>query len=136
MSLTTRLTARRAAIACAAVPVALAAMAGCSSDDEPDTPASSSTSSSSTPTSAATSGGGGDCTEESLLSALPGGATMVKYTCASAGDEQWAAAEVNPGHTVFFLKWNGSSWDAETSDDICGTASAGLPSELLDYCPS
>ena len=45
-----------------------------------------------------------------------------------------AAAEVSPGNTVFFLQWNGSSWNAEDSDSVCGTASAGLPETLLAYC--
>jgi len=59
---------------------------------------------------------------------------MEKFTCAEAGSEYWAAAEVKPGPTVFFLKWSGSTWDVMTSDEVCGTASAGLPDKLLDYC--
>jgi hypothetical protein len=61
---------------------------------------------------------------------------MEKYDCATVGDTEWAAAEVDPGNTVFFLQWNGSSWDASTADSVCGTASAGLPSSLLSYCGS
>jgi hypothetical protein len=59
---------------------------------------------------------------------------MLKYHCVNTGGQEFAAAEVNPGHTVFFLTWNGKAWDAETSGDVCGTASAGLPASLLDYC--
>jgi hypothetical protein len=75
-----------------------------------------------------------ECTSEQILAALPGGATMKKFDCAKVGDTEWAAAQVNPGNTVFFLQWNGTAWDAEDSDSVCGTASAGLPEKLLSYC--
>jgi hypothetical protein len=75
-----------------------------------------------------------DCSSHAILSALPGGATMQEFSCAKVGDTEWAAARVSPGDTVFFLKWNGTKWDAEDSQSICGTASAGLPQSLLSYC--
>jgi hypothetical protein len=75
-----------------------------------------------------------DCSSHAILSALPGGATMQEFTCAKVGDTEWAAARVSPGNTVFFLQWNGSEWNAEDSDSVCGTASAGLPQSLLSYC--
>lgn len=59
---------------------------------------------------------------------------MDKFECATVGDEYWAAVKVNPGPTVFFLKWGGSSWTTMTSDEVCGTASAGLPQNLLAFC--
>jgi hypothetical protein len=59
---------------------------------------------------------------------------MVKYNCADVSGTQWAAVEVNPGPTVFFLQASGGAWDVSTSEEVCGTASAGLPPELLDYC--
>jgi len=61
---------------------------------------------------------------------------MVKYDCAEVGDELWAATEVKPGPTVFFLKANNDKWDVMTEDEVCGTASAGLPESILDYCTS
>jgi hypothetical protein len=57
-----------------------------------------------------------------------------EFTCAKVGDAEWAAARVSPGDTVFFLQWNGTKWNAEDSQSICGTASAGLPQSLLSYC--
>lgn len=74
------------------------------------------------------------CSESAILGALPESAEMVSYTCADVSGTEWAAAKVNPGPTVFFLQASGDTWDVSTSDEICGTASAGLPSELLDYC--
>jgi co-chaperonin GroES (HSP10) len=74
------------------------------------------------------------CTSEAILAALPSGATMQEFTCADVGGKLWAAARVNPGDTVFFLQWNGTKWNAEDSQSICGTASAGLPQSLLSYC--
>ena len=74
------------------------------------------------------------CTAEAILAALPAGATMEKFTCADVSGKLWAAARVDPGNTVFFLQWNGTAWNAEDSDSVCGTASAGLPQKLLDYC--
>ena len=83
------------------------------------------------------SGGSGtkpDCSSDAILSALPGGATMQKFDCAKVGDTEWAAALTNPGNTVFFLRWNGNTWEPDDSDSVCGTASAGLPDKLLTYC--
>ena len=74
------------------------------------------------------------CTSEAILAALPAGATMQKFTCADVGGKLWAAARVSPGNTVFFLRWNGTKWNAQDSQSICGTASAGLPQSLLSYC--
>ncbi len=74
------------------------------------------------------------CTEEAILAAIPEGSEMVKFTCSDVDGTQWAAAEVQPGPTVFFLQDNGGTWDVSTSDEVCGTASAGLPEALLDYC--
>jgi hypothetical protein len=59
---------------------------------------------------------------------------MEQFDCASAGDAEWAAARVEPGSTVFFLQHKAGAWNVMTSDDVCGTASAGLPDSLLAYC--
>ena len=64
----------------------------------------------------------------------PAGATMQEFTCADVSGKLWAAARVSPGDTVFFLRWNGTKWNAEDSQSVCGTASAGLPQSLLSYC--
>lgn len=61
---------------------------------------------------------------------------MVKFDCAKVGDTDWAAAQVDPGSTIFFLQWSGNAWTAEDSDSVCGNASAGLPAKLLAYCPA
>jgi len=124
-----------AAMTFVAVPVLTLGLAACSA------------SSSSSPGSAAGAGGTSSspsnsptvptpCTSDAILAALPGGATMQRYTCAQVGDIHWAAARVDPGNTVFFLKSNGHTWQAMTADSVCGTASAGLPQTLLAYCPT
>ena len=64
----------------------------------------------------------------------PAGATMQEFTCADVGGKLWAAARVSPGDTVFFLQWNGTKWNAQDSQSVCGPASAGLPQSLLSYC--
>ncbi len=101
---------------------------GSSSSNSSDTPRSSHTTSSKDSKTKA------DCSSHAILSALPGGATMQEFTCAKVDDTEWAAARVSPGDTVFFLRWNGTKWNAEDSDSVCGTASAGLPQSLLSYC--
>lgn len=97
---------------------------------------SSSGSDSSGAQSSPSAGPAGDaaCTSTGILAALPGGAEMKRYDCAQVGDTEWAAARVDPGNTVFFLKSNGNAWQAMTADSVCGTASAGLPRSLLSYC--
>ena len=100
----------------------------CGSSSSSDTPSSSPTTSSQATNTKA------ECSSQAILSALPGGATMQEFTCAKVGDAEWAAARVSPGDTVFFLQWNGTKWNAEDSQSICGTASAGLPQSLLSYC--
>jgi hypothetical protein len=123
---------RRLALAVAVGAVAIGGAIGLAACSSSSSSAAKAPSSSSTPSPAADTTA--SCTQASILAALPQGASMVHYDCANAGNEQWAAATVNPGNTVFFLKWSGTSWDAMTSDDVCGTASAGVPSQLLSYC--
>jgi hypothetical protein len=101
---------------------------GSSTQNSSDTPSSSPTTRSEGSKTKA------DCSSRAILSALPGGATMQEFTCAKVGDTEWAAARVSPGDTVFFLRWHDSKWNAEDSQSICGTASAGLPQSLLSYC--
>ena len=121
----------------------LLVLAGCSSSDDtaasesaspiasPTTAAPVTPTQSSSPTSSPTSS---LCSESAILDAIPEGSEMVRYDCAEVGDELWAATEVKPGPTVFFLKANNDQWDVMTEDEVCGTASAGLPDSILDYC--
>ena len=125
--------------------LSIAALAGCSSSSSTSesTPTPTQTAASpvaspapteteTTPTASPTTGD--LCTEEAILAAIPEGSEMVKFNCADVSGTQWAAVEVQPGPTVFFLQASGDTWDVSTSDEVCGTASAGLPPELLDYC--
>jgi len=77
----------------------------------------------------------GDCTEVSILAALPAGSTMVKYECAIASPTMWAAARVNPGPTVFFLQTTSGAWKVSTAKQICVTPPVGLPKEIQAFCP-
>jgi hypothetical protein len=116
---------RRGVASALGVGVALAALAGCSATPSPQPTGSPTTSAARTEA---------DCSSKALLAALPRGATMKRFDCATEGREHWAAAEVEPGNTVFFLRWHQTSWLAEDSESVCGTASAGVPSSLLTYC--
>lgn len=87
-------------------------------------------------TQAPTSSPGGPCNADVIAGALPNGARVVSFDCANVSGTEWAAVKVNPGPTVFFLQWNDGSWDVSTADEVCGTASAGLPEKLLAYCGS
>ena len=125
--------ARRAGVFAAASAMGILALAGCSSNNNSsptESPTTAATSATSSPTNNAAS-----CTEESILNALPSGSTMVRYHCADVSGTQWAAAEISPGPTVYFLEMTGDQWSVSTSDSICGTASAGLPDALLSFCP-
>lgn len=109
--------------------LAVAALAGCSSS-------SSSPSASPTPTaSPTTTSTAGLCTDQAVLAVLPSGAKMVSLTCKEASGTLYAAVKVDPGPTVFFLQAQDGKWGTpEEADDVCGTASAGLPPEILAYC--
>ncbi len=119
------------AVGAASLALVLPACSSGSSTGGTSTPAATSAA----PTTAAPTQASG-CTAESLLAVLPEGATIVRFDCESVAGKEWAAVEVEPGPTVFFLQQQGSTWDVSTSDEICGTASAGLPPKLLDYCSS
>jgi hypothetical protein len=77
----------------------------------------------------------GECTEASILKALPAGSTMVKYGCAIASPTMWAAARVKPGPKVYFLQNKGGAWKVSTADQVCGTPPKGLPKEIQAFCP-
>jgi hypothetical protein len=126
--------------------LSVAALTGCSSSSSSSetsptptetvaSPTPTETAASPTPTETTASPTSGSlCSEEAIMAAIPEGSEMVKYNCANVSGTEWAAVEVQPGPTVFFLQASGDTWDVSTSDEVCGTASAGLPPELLDYC--
>lgn len=88
-----------------------------------------------TPTVSPTSTGGA-CTSAALQASLPSGAKLQSFTCANVGGTRWAAGQYMTGPEVanFFAKSEGGSWTSVSADEICGTASAGLPQKILDYC--
>lgn len=131
MTRTTKTTLPLLAAGAASLALTLGACSSGSSTGGASTPAATSAA----PTTAAPTQAGG-CTAESILAVLPEGATIVRFDCESVSGTEWAAAEVEPGPTVFFLQQRSGTWDVSTSDEICGTASAGLPPKLLDYCSS
>ncbi len=89
-----------------------------------------------TPSGASTSSPApGECTEASILAALPPQSTMDKYECAIASPNMWAAARVKPGPRLFFLQTNGGVWKVSTADQLCRTPKANLPPEILAFCP-
>ncbi|MEI6624479.1 MAG: hypothetical protein WCP28_21530 [Actinomycetes bacterium] len=56
---------------------------------------------------------------------------MIPHSSAARGSAVAAAA----GLTVFFLQAKNGKWaDTIMGSDLCGTANAGLPQVLLDYC--
>lgn len=140
--------ARRAAILTVFAGTGLALLTGCSSSPSGEattsrTPTSGGAATSSPqPTARASKSGAssvstaaGECTDASILAALPAGSTMVKYQCAIASPTMWAAARVKPGPTVFFLQNTSGPWKVSTSDKVCGATSASLPPEIKAYCP-
>lgn len=76
------------------------------------------------------------CNSKNLLHSLEEGSHMKKYTCAYAGNTKWAAVLLKEGPTLYFEKYmpKGKHWNVYLADEICGTASAGLPASILDYC--
>ena len=125
--------AKRATVAMiiVALPALALGLSACSTSSSGSDPSGARSSASTT-----SHAGDASCTSTAILTALPGGAGMKSYDCAQVGDTEWAAAPVDSGDTVFFLKSHGRAWQAMTSDSVCGTASAGLPKTLLAYCPA
>lgn len=124
----------------ASTAVALAAaLAGCSSNSSAD-PTASPTNSASVPTASPTEPTAqptpteASCTKDSLDAALPEGAIMLQYKCEYVGSTNYAAVLANPGPTAFFAIDTKGTWRVSTSDQICGTASAGWPESLLAFC--
>jgi len=139
----TGLTLSKTLVLVATAGIVATATAGCSSTSSSPsaspTPATSSASPTATATATTTAKPtttpSGMCTSEALLAVIPTGSTMVKYNCAMVGGTQWAAAVTGPTpNQVFFFQVNKGKWEPTMGSEICGTANAGLPPELLAYC--
>lgn len=125
---------------------ATAALAACSSGSSggssasPTTPAATSASPTSAEPTPSPTTEGAPCTSEALQATLPSGSTIVSFECASVTDQQWAGGKATApgGEVVWFAKADAPSttWQAVEPDEICGTASAGLPPKILALCPS
>ena len=78
----------------------------------------------------------GSCTATALSASLPSDAKLQSFVCVNVAAERWAAGQYMSGPSVqnFFAKADGSTWNSVSKDEVCGTASAGLPPKLLDYC--
>ena len=76
-----------------------------------------------------------ECTEASILAALPAGSTMDKYSCEIVSPWMWAAARVKPGPTVVFLQTKGDTWKKVTTESVCSAPSKGLTNQILAFCP-
>ncbi len=76
------------------------------------------------------------CTATAIQAALPSGEKVTSFVCADGGDERWAAGDDSNKEfdAVFILKAEGGSWTQIDRDEVCGTASAGVPAKILEYC--
>lgn len=139
---------KRMSVVVPVVGLGLAAVAGCSSSSSSSSPSPSgkSATATSSPTHSASSSAThspsaspakATCSKQAVQAVLPKGETVSEYKCADAGVEYWAAgtATKDGKNVSFFLKSNGGKWTTVPADQICGTASAGLPPEILGYCP-
>ena len=79
-------------------------------------------------------GRGAACTATAITPALPPGASLTHYVCADG----WAAGSWTNGQIdgAFILRAEGGSW-TKPAQDPCGSASAGVPPQILkDGCVS
>ena len=77
---------------------------------------------------------GAPCTATAITAALPSGEKVTTYVCS----EGWAAGAWTNGQAdgAFILQAEGGKW-VKPAQDPCGSASAGLPPEILqDGCVS
>ncbi len=115
--------------------LAVAAFTGCAKKSP--TPEPTPTKTSARPTQTA-SPVGAQCTNASIAAALPSGAIVDAFKCATTGVEKYAAGlETTAGKKApFFLKDTGGKWVVVPTDQICGGVKAGLPAEITAYCPA
>ncbi len=79
-------------------------------------------------------GSGAPCTATAISAALPSGEKVTSYVCSDG----WAAGAWTNGQAdgAFILQAEGGKW-VKPAQDPCGSASAGLPPEILnDGCVS
>ncbi|MFZ1361856.1 MAG: hypothetical protein WAS05_02815 [Candidatus Nanopelagicales bacterium] len=132
----------RVLVASAAAVAATAFVAGCSanSSSEPSPSATESVTGSPTnsPTGSPTNtqGSGANCTLASIKPVIPASYKIVKFQCNNFDGTNWAVVTTTPGPESFFLKDENNQWNALKASDVCGTASAGLPVQILAYCPA
>ena len=71
------------------------------------------------------------CTATAVAAALPSGDEVTTYICS----EGWAAGSATNGEddSNFILQAEDGKW-VQPAQSPCGTASAGLPAEILKYC--
>jgi len=79
---------------------------------------------------------GASCTATALSTALKSGEKLLSFICTDVSGQRWAAGSQSAGPDVanFFAKANGSTWVLVPNDEVCGTASAGLPEDILKFC--
>jgi len=91
-----------------------------------------------TPTPTPTPSPAAPCVAEAVAEVLKGAEQLRSYTCADAGDERWAAGKTAKGDDgveySFFAQADREIWVRVPSRRVCGTASAGLPQSILNYC--
>lgn len=131
----------RGVLLTAAAGTAVAGIAACSSNNSSSNASASASTSASTSSASPTSTGTTSptsCTISALSTAVPGGGTVIKYACGNTGSKEIAAVKYNPGGKTVWMYVNKDQWQADDSiaNQVCGTASAGLPQALLDMCPS
>lgn len=67
---------------------------------------------------------------------MPKGQVPAQFKCAEVGDEYWAAGSYTSGtkQKPFFMQSERGVWVDVDPGRICGTASAGFPPNMLEYC--
>lgn len=86
-----------------------------------------------TPTQTTATPVGATCTAASIVTMLPAGSVVETYTCA----EGWVAGNYHQGKgptVVYFGRVENGRWKLVPTDEVCGTAMAGLPPKILNYC--
>lgn len=127
----------KAGMLAAAGVLAMGSLAACSgSSNNTPSPGPTETSASASASATETNQVGATCDKTSLQSVVPNGASINKFNCGKTGGGQIAAVEYSPGTNVIFAKTTGvgGNWEIVNKNTICGTASAGLPAEVLNYC--
>lgn len=112
----------------------VAALGACSSNSNSSSSASPTPTETKTTSSASPTSSGATCTSESIQGAIPSTAKIQSFHCGSTGGGEIAAVRYTPGPTVLFLETKNGKWAVINPDQVCGTASAGLPPAVLAYC--